>query len=275
MAKLISAGLLRLRKCAVFYITCAAAAAICCALVYSHLGDYEDYSASLRLCLFDHVPLVGLICSVFIGLMLGAEYSDGTMRNKIIVGHKRVNVYLSYVIVSAIGAVIVSALCLTVTVILGLTLYKSIGMSVGACLWMCFCEMMIAAASASAAALVAACTKSRSITAVMCIIVFLGLLFLGSYINGRLEEPEFIDYYMMTSENGMPMEVETAPNPRYVSGTERTALELICEFDPAGQSVLMSNFSATHPERLPLMSLLFIITTTAAGCVVFKKKDLV
>lgn len=275
MSKLISAGLLRLRKCRVFYIVCAAAMVICAALVYSHHGDFEDYSASLRLCLFDHVPLIGLICSVFIGLMLGAEYSDGTMRNKLIVGHKRLNVYLSYVIVSAIGAVIVSALCLIVTVALGLALYKSLGISLGACLWLCFCELMIAAASASAAALVVACTRSRSVAAVMCIIVFLGLLFAGSYINGRLEEPEFIDYYLMTSNSGVPMEVETAPNPRYVSGRERTALELTCEFIPAGQSVLMSNFSVTEPARLPLMSTLFIICTTAAGCAIFKKKDLV
>lgn len=275
MAKLISAGLLRLRKCRVFYIVCAAAITICCALVYSHLGDYEDYSASLRLCLFDHVPLIGLICSVFIGLMLGSEYSDGTMRNKLIVGHKRISVYLSYVIVAAIGAVIVSALCLLVTVALGLALYKSLGIGVGACLWLCFCELMIAAASAAGAALVVACTKSRSISAVMCIIAFLALLFAGSYINGRLEEPEFVDYYMMTSEGGFPMEVQTSPNPRYVYGTERTILELLCEFDPAGQSILMSNFKVTHPERLPLMSLLFITMTTAAGCAVFKKKDLV
>lgn len=275
MAKLISAGLLRLRKCRVFYIVCAAAAGVCCALLYSQYGNYEDYSASLRLCLFDHVPLIGLICSVFIGLMLGSEYSDGTVRNKLIVGHKRVSVYLSYVIVSAIGAVILTALCLIVTVILGLALYKTLGLSVGACLWLCFCELMIAAASAAGAALVVACTKSRSISAVMCIIVFLAMLFAGSYINGRLEEPENIDYYVMTSESGVPLEVQTAPNPNYVSGAERTALELICEFDPAGQSILMSNFSATHPERLPLMSLLFMITTTAAGCIVFKKKDLV
>lgn len=275
MAKLLSAGFLRLRKCRVFYIICAAAIVISGALVYSHHGDYEDYSASLRLCLFDHVPLIGLICSVFIGLMLGSEYSDGTVRNKLIVGHKRGNVYLSYVIISAIGAVIVSALCLTVTVILGLALYKSLGISVGALIWLCLCELMIAVASASAAALVAACTKSRAITAVSCIIAFLALLFAGSYINGRLEEPEFIDYYVMTSESGMPMEVQTAPNPNYVSGVERTILELICEFDPAGQSILMSNFRAAHPERLPLMSLLFIITTTAAGCAVFGKKDIV
>lgn len=271
MSKLVSAALLRLRKCAVFYIVCAAALIINCAMVYSQYGYYANQSASLRLCLFDHVPMIGLFCSMFIGLMLGSEYGDGTVRNKLIVGHKRVNVYLSYVIASAVGALIVTAVSLGVTLIIGLALFKSLGISVGQCIWLCFCELMMAAASA----LVTACAKNRATAAVLCILVSLALLFVGAYINGRLEERPTIDYYVMVNENGVPMQVENEPNPRYISGSARTVLELICEFDPAGQSIMMSNFTAAHPERLPLMSLLFIVTTTAAGCAVFKRKDLV
>lgn len=275
MSKLVSAALLRLRKCAVFYIVCAAAVVINCAMVYSQYGNYANQSASLRLCLFDHVPMIGLFCSVFIGLMLGSEYGDGTVRNKLIVGHKRVNVYLSYVIASAVGALVVTAVSLGVTLILGLALFKSLGISVSACIWLCFCELMMAVASASAAALVAACAKNRAAAAVLCILVSLAMTFAGAYIDGRLEERPTIDYYVMVNENGVPMQVENEPNPRYISGTARTVLELVCEFDPAGQSIMMSNFTAPHPERLPLMSLLFIVTTTAAGSAVFKRKDLV
>lgn len=275
MSKLISAGLLRLRKCRVFYIVLIAAVIINCAMVYTAYGNYRDASASLKHCLFDHVPMIGLICSVFIGLMLGSEYSDGTARNKLIAGHRRLDVYLSYVVVSVVGALAVAFVSLSVTVVLGLALFKTLGFGVGACAWLCFCELMIAAAFAAAAALVTACTKSRSVTAVMCILVSLALLLAGAYINGRLEEPETIDYYVMVNEDGIPSKVENQPNPLYVSGTERTVLELICELNPAGQSILMTNFAAPHPERLPLMSLLFILMTTAAGCIVFEKKDLV
>ena len=275
MSKLISAALLRLRKCAVFYIVCAAAIVINCAMVYSQYGYYENQSASLRLCLFDHVPMIGLFCSVFIGLMLGSEYGDGTVRNKLIVGHKRVNVYLSYVAASVVGALIITTACLGSTLILGLALFKSLGIGVSQCIWLCFCELMMAAASTSAAALVTACAKNRAVAAVMCILAALALLFAGAYIDGRLEERPTIDYYVMINENGVPMQVENEPNPRYVSGTARTVLELVCEFDPAGQSIMMSNFTAPHPERLPLMSLMFIVTTTAAGCAVFRRKDLI
>lgn len=275
MSKLISAGFLRLRKCRVFYIVCAAAFVINLALVYTESQNYELYSASQELCLFDHVPMIGLICSVFIGLMLGSEYGDGTVRNKIMVGHKRVCVYLSYLVVSVAGALVITVVCMSVTVVFWLAMFRSIAISAAGFFWLFFCELMLTAASAAGAVLVMACTRSRATTAVMCIIVALVLLFAGAYMSGRLEEQPTVSYYVMTNEYGVPTQVEERPNPRYVSGAARTALELACEFDPAGQAILISNFSASHPERLPVMSLLFIIVTTAAGCAVFRKKDLI
>ena len=44
---------------------------------------------------FGYVYIAGIPVSVLAGLFLGVEYGDGTIRNKLIAGHKRSTVYLA------------------------------------------------------------------------------------------------------------------------------------------------------------------------------------
>ena len=52
----------------------------------------------------------GILLSIFIGLYIGSEYSDGTMRNKLISGNSRTAIYVSNLIVTLIGGSIIQAL---------------------------------------------------------------------------------------------------------------------------------------------------------------------
>lgn len=278
MSRLISAGFMRLRKNRVFWLICAAAflfTAIMIISQYSHRVAYSADGLELSSVVFDYVPLTGLFTAVFVGMMLGSEYSDGTVRNKLIVGHKRSAVFFSYVIVSAVGAMFIAIICMLTTFALGALLFDGLGISVSACLWLSLCSLLLTAGYASAAALVFACTRSRAAAAVLCIITALALLIGGSYLVSRLEEPEMIDNYLLINEYGVPMQVESEPNPMYVNGAARSALELAAEFLPGGQAVMISNFEVANPQRLPLMSLLFIAVCTSAGYGIFRRKDLI
>lgn len=57
--------------------------------VYSALNIASEARIGFVLdgCLFECLPLMGLISAIFTSLFIGSEYSDGTIRNKIIVGH--------------------------------------------------------------------------------------------------------------------------------------------------------------------------------------------
>ena len=50
--------------------------------------------------------LSGVVLSAFCSLFIGSEYSDGTMRNKIAVGHSRTAVYLSNLAVCATAGIL-------------------------------------------------------------------------------------------------------------------------------------------------------------------------
>ncbi|MDE6110974.1 MAG: ABC transporter permease, partial [Eubacterium sp.] len=57
--------------------------------------------------LFEMIPAIGIIFALFVAPYLGKEYSDKTIRNKLVVGHKRESIYLSNYITCFIGSLFI------------------------------------------------------------------------------------------------------------------------------------------------------------------------
>ena len=107
----------------------------------------------------------------------------------------------------------------------------------------------------------------------LCLVLALVLLFATSAVEGTLTEPEMVQDYVMT-EDGMPVPGDPHPNPRYVTGTKRAVLEVIYDVLPTGQSFQISNNECARPARLPAFSLLLTLVTSAAGALLFRRRDL-
>ena len=59
------------------------------------------------MCIRDSLQVVGILISIFYSLFLGTEYNDGTIRNKLIVGHKRETIYLASFITGTVAVTII------------------------------------------------------------------------------------------------------------------------------------------------------------------------
>lgn len=71
---------------------------------YISTRQYGDYEAQITNILFIYALTVAILIPAFVSLFVGTEYSDGTIRNKMIIGHTRTCIYLSNIIVcSAAG----------------------------------------------------------------------------------------------------------------------------------------------------------------------------
>lgn len=110
MSRLLSAGFARLMKNRIFHI--ALFFMIGLVIFEVALSIYDSRSrtdvviAPIDVYLHEDMLFLGFIAAIFIGLFIGVEYSDGTIRNKLMVGHTRAAVYASNLIVCVSAGII-------------------------------------------------------------------------------------------------------------------------------------------------------------------------
>ena len=274
MAKLLRANFSRLWKSRIFYVGLAFTVLLNIFLVIDgwHSGKL-GYPEPLEDVLFQNFIIIGFVSAVVVGMFLGTEYSDGTIRNKIAVGHTRASIYLANLIVCAAASMVILLISLALGFGLGSFLLDPLGIPMKALLLYTCIGLLTTVSFASIYTLVAMLSPSKASGAVLCLVLALVLLFATSAVEGTLTEPEMVQDYVMT-EDGMPVPGDPHPNPRYVTGTKRAVLEVIYDILPTGQAFQLSNNECARPARLPAFSLLLTLVTSAAGALLFRRRDL-
>lgn len=277
MCKLLSAGFSRLWKSKVFWLGIILMLGIgVCLILDRYYLSLLGYEVSVNSMLFAGAMLVSVFAPVFCSLFFGTEFSDGTIRNKLIVGHRRHTIYFSTLILST-GATSLMCLAYTaVAVILGIPLlgYKPVGAP--ALAGLIFGSILVICAICALLTALCMLVQSKSHLAVISIVLVLVLWFAAITIQQRLAEPEFYEeVYLSMYEDGVTPDIsEPMPNPNYFTGDKRKTYQAVLDILPTGQAVQIANMRAENLQRFPLYSLVIILVTTAGGLVLFRKKDI-
>lgn len=211
--------------------------------------------------------------SIFAALYLGTDYSNGTLRNKLIIGHKRAEIYLSNLITTAAGCVMMFAAAWLGVLITGLCLGGEIGMPAGELAFKMLICISAAIAVSAIFTLLGMLLSSKSTIITITLVSAFVLIVGAAVIESMLAEPEYVQGYEMTV-NGSVVPTEQEPNPLYVSGVKRGILQTVNEVLPSGQIMLMEMGVSRHAEFMPLYSLGVLAAFTVVGGAVFRKKDL-
>lgn len=277
MSKLLSANFIRLWKERVFLIAIAG--------VFT-LGAVIPISikiAEIRLGVFNSIDpvfgqfamFIGIVLAIFCSFFVGKEYSDGTIRNKIICGKKRTDIYLAnFITCTAVSLMLCVAFFLPYLGI-GIPLLGSFHMEKEIVFWLFLTVIFLSIAFASIYNLIAMLSTSKAVTASVCILLAFLFLYMGFQLKGMLNQPEIIDGTAY-DENGVAyQEVEDFPNPEYLQGGERQVVRFLCNLIPGGQvAQCVGRGSVGELSELPVYSLGVILITTGVGVFVFRKKDL-
>lgn len=277
MNKLLNAGFTRLWKNKCFWL------GILGFPIFIIYGLISNYNFMTQHSLIAHYTLdnflflfftsIGLFTSVFSALFLGTEYSDGTMRNKLAVGHDRTAVYLSSLIVCFVSSLLVCAVNVLITFALGVPLFGMPEMPASAVLMGYGFGILMVAALSALFTLLAMLITNKPVTAVVCTVGFFALFFISAIIFSRLDAPQMIEGYTMTT--GGEIVTTTSPNPRYLEGAARKTFELLEDLIPTGASLRLSyDGCLPRPLQASLCLLFVTVACTVAGLVVFRKKDL-
>lgn len=123
MSRLLYADFARLWKSKIFWIMEIFMAVYAGALCINAWQTSRNHAIdSWNLYFFNELLFVQLILAVLVSFYIGAEYGEGTIRNKLAVGHLRIHVYLSNLIVSYAAGIIGVCTFNVVSLALGLTL---------------------------------------------------------------------------------------------------------------------------------------------------------
>ncbi len=274
MTKLLRATFFRLKRSKLF---------LGCLIVMAAIGGYlpfnvwrenapYGYSIGLEQIFFCYSILIGFVLAVFISLFVGTEYSDGAIRNKIVVGHRRTDVYLTALVSNFLAALALILANLAGMAAVGVPLLGGLTAEPSVLTWTLVGTLAMTLAFCALLTLVSMTCSNKAAAAVIGMVGVMLLFLAAAFLNARLDAPEFLPTYSL-SLNGEVIE-STEPNPHYLQGTERAVYQFFYDLLPTGQAMQYSTMSAIHLWQMPLYALGIAAASTVGGLVLFRRKDL-
>lgn len=273
MSRLLYAGLYRLKKNKVYWSSFAVI------LVYGtfiYVSQYHnmrkyDFEFTLETVFFQFAMLMGVVTAVVVSMNVGTEYGDGTIRNKLVLGLSRTQIYLSNFLIQAIGAVGITVCAYLPGCAMGIPMFGMPKLSAGMMFQIGIVTILLCVAYVSIFNMITMNISSKANAAVFCILLAFGMMFFAAYLINCLSQPEYIEQMVM--KNGQ-MVTETVKNTHYLTGMKRELYQNLSELLPSGQAMHVAGMTIAHPVRMMVYSLVVTVVTTICGIGLFLKKDI-
>lgn len=276
MRKLLAANFSRLRKDKLFFVALLFVLLACLFEVWMSCNAARLTPESVFYeedVLFKLLPMIGFVLAFFLSLHMGAELDEHTLRNKLIVGHTRCEIFFAQYLASMAAALILLCALLLPAGVAGVLLFKSSQLEWMQLIYLIFCCILLTAVFSAICTSVSMNAQSRASAMAICLLLLLGLLFLASYCGNALSEPETTYTYVSISADGIEYG-DIVPNAAYVSGLQRVIYEWIYDALPTGQSIQIHNLTLEHAGRWPLLSIVLLGVSTILGFLPFRRRDL-
>lgn len=279
MRELLSAMALRLRHSGIFWACCFAGLLIAgCASLGNGFSDvhaqemFNDPLRPLNVDLLEMTPFLGFLAAVAVPLFLGAEYGDGTIRNKVIAGHRREHIYLANLFVGTLAGWAL-LLCALVGGCAAAPLAADWALSLSDTLLTFLGLALSTAVYVSLFTLVSMLLPRRAAAPVVSLLLALGLLFAGSYLFNLLAEPETVQFAVITADR-FTIPAEPQPNPDYIPpGLTRRLMEFAVRVLPSGQAIRINQEIVPTAFEFAASLVLYVLTAVI-GAALFQNKDI-
>lgn len=259
MRKLLAADFYMLRRSTAFWLALffmAASTTVLVIATYNMLTEYgyDPSQYTIEATMFCMLPSVGIVNAIWLHLFIGSDYDQGTIRNKFICGHTRRAIFFSHWLIASAGALIILAASLVLGTVLSAHYFQTFALDVSNLCWLFLsCAMLTVAYAAINVAL--AMNISHKASSVVCgMIVMLVLSIAASIIDSIITD---ITVY-----------------GKAVSPLTEKLVFFFYDFLPSGQCVQVNNMMFERADLWPLYSLILIVLVTAAGFLLFKRKDI-
>ena len=276
MRKLIAANFFRFRKDRFSWCVLGIIVILSLVNVFNSARSFETmavggYIRSLDDYYFNQAPLIGAFLTLLISMFLGTEFSEGTIRNKLCIGHKRNEIFLSNFISCALASIFLTVVWLLISALL-FGLIGPLEMGVSDFIGCIFVAIGFSISFAALYIVIGSLSSNKAMTIIYTFAVFIVFAVMASGLYDRLCEPEMNGGRMFDGTKFV--EIEPTPNPLYLSGAIRIVCEVALELLPTGQALLLSDVAIEYPVRAILLSVGFTTVTLLVGSRLFRRKDI-
>ena len=203
------------------------------------------------------LSVAGIFCPIFSGWFIGTEYSDGTVRNKLIAGHKRSSIYSANVFIIFLAECLVFVAASLVVFAVGVPLFGCHFLYPMQFVSYLVSGILMLGAFSGVFTFISMLASSKAAAVAACMITYAVLFAAANFLRITV-----FSYY-----GEMPLASMS-------DETIRLVLVFLYDFLPTGQSSQISSGILLHPYIFPLYAIVNIVLTTACGLTIFKKKDL-
>ena len=288
MYKLLKANSFRLKKDVVFWLFICASIGIAIFEIWQASNNMQrsfmDYKVTVDEVISEFVEPIGLAIGLFVSLFIGNEFSSGIIRNKIISGHKREKIYLSYLINIIISVIIAWIIYSCVILVVGRNIFEKSNKSLSEIIItminiilniVCFCSMFL---------LITMVFSDPTINVILCVMLFFMSFLFISNLSLTVNATPYKLVSNSFTKNGEITDVVIEPNNLYIENkTERNIVKSLYFLLPPGQAGEI-NYSSYYPKEikqrreylntLPLYSIFSTCFMSFWGICIFKNKDL-
>lgn len=216
---------------------------------------------------------ISIFFTLIVNSYIGVEYSDGTIRNKIIIGKKRYKIYLSnwlFLILLGLGMYL---LYLLTIVCIGIPILGASSVDIQTIFLWIIVQVITIIAFISIFTFISFLCSNHVVAIIINMLISFGLIILIIFLATRLSTPEYIEVYQWNTITGQ-MEYMKVLNPQYPSPFEHSILL-------SSLYILPSSFSFAILFGIPmqigitiLVLIIVVILFTGLGIFFFSKKDL-
>ena len=214
-----------------------------------------------------------VVFAAFITVFLGTEYSDGTLRNKLAIGHSRGSVYAANLCASVILSVSFVVIQVLVCLGIGSLVFETFRMPTEYVAVAAITACMTAIASASIFTAFAMNIQNKAVSIISMVGLNFAVMLLVTIIAGALYAPEMVYEYTEETATGLTYG-PLVPNPGYIRGTARTIAQWVNDILPQGQLYSVYSYDFDRCARWPFTSAVVLSVSTMLGYYSFSRKDI-
>ena len=273
MRKLLSANFSRLWKTKILLIVLLTAAAMSGLLLFANQFNSASSIKYMDYPFFSQFIYNPVIFAAFITLFLGTEYSDGTLHNKLSIGHSRGSVYATNLCASIFLSLAFVIAEILVCLGIGLLVFEPFRMPMEYVAVAAITACMTAVTSAAIYTALAMNIQNKAVSVIGAVGLSFAVMLLVSMIAGVLYAPEMVYEYTEKTATGLTYG-PLVPNPGYIRGTARTIAQWINDILPQGQLYSIYAYDFDRYTRWPFTSAAVLIVSTVCGYYSFSKEDI-